>query len=213
MMGATSELRHAPQTAARYGSTAVPLSNLKLAVGQPALTGLGTLAELEILNEPDGTWNGGRNGYYCPFEYAAALSAAYDGHCGALGPTAGAKTADPGIRVVAGGLAAGFDILEDYWEAMRQWSVARRPCGTFPADVLNFHHYTNDGVSAGISPEAANLTTSLFHLCGWRDVWAPTIPIWLSEFGYDVDPRSPQVRARARACVFASVHPARVAVE
>lgn len=64
----TVPVAHMFQFAARYGGTAVPASQLTLAPGQPVKSGLGLLQWLEVQNEPDGTWNNGRNGFYTPFE-------------------------------------------------------------------------------------------------------------------------------------------------
>lgn len=94
---------HMFQWAARYGSNPkVDKSLLRLAPGQPPLVGSGLQPWLEVLNEPDGWW-AGREAYYTPLEYAAALSASYDGHEGRLGPGMGIKAADSGLMVAQGG--------------------------------------------------------------------------------------------------------------
>lgn len=63
----------------------------------------------------------GRKGYHSPVEYAAALSAFYDGHKGAMGPGYGVKTADPTMKVAMGGLVS---IKLDYLTT----SELRFPC-------------------------------------------------------------------------------------
>jgi len=61
------------------------------------------------------------------------LSAAYDGHCGSMGPGLGARAADANMRVAMAGIAG---INVQYLEAMRLWAAANRPCdGAFPAQV------------------------------------------------------------------------------
>ena len=96
---------HAFQVAARYGATKVPAAQLQLASGQRKSTGLGVLKHIEMLNEPDGWW-AGREHFMKPYEIAAMLSAAYDGHEATL-PGArsgiGIKNADPSMQVVMPG--------------------------------------------------------------------------------------------------------------
>jgi hypothetical protein len=174
---------HAFQVGARYGRTPVPLGQLKLAPGQPPKTALGILDWFEPMNEVDGTWNDGRNGFYASVEYAAHLSAAYDGHGGSMGAGMGILAADPTMRVATSGLA-GFDTAADYFETMRLWSVAHRPAGDFPAHALNVHHYSqNAAATAGISPEDDRLAEKLAALCAYRDAALPGKQVWLSEFG------------------------------
>ena len=97
---------------------------------------------LRVFNEVNGFWNGGRGGYFTPYEYAAMLSAAYDGHAGALGPGYGARTADPSIKVAMSGLSAQTGIIGinfDYLEAMHLWVLHNRPNRDFPAQAINVH--------------------------------------------------------------------------
>jgi hypothetical protein len=176
---------HVYQLAARYGKTPVPLANLRLAPGQPQATALGTMTGVEVFNEVDGTWNGGRNGYFASYEYAAMLSAAYDGHEGSLGPLMGAKQADPGFPVVHSGLA-GLDLAPEYFEGVRQWALAYRADGKFPADALNVHSYCRDPTGThGVAPENCTVEADLARICLWRDTYAPTLPLYFSEWGYD----------------------------
>ena len=186
---------HAFQVAARYGAVAVPAGQLLLAPGQPARSGLGTMRELEILNEANGDWEG-REAYFAPYEYAALLSAAFDGHGGALGAGFGARAADPAFRVVMTGLSwpqgPSPQTTVDYLEAMRSWAAAHRADGEFPADVLNVHYYCR-GDSAGTAPEECGLTETLSALCAYRDAHLPALELWLSEFGYDTNAPSPQL--------------------
>jgi len=61
---------HAFQLAARYGRTAVPLNQLKLASNQNKTTGSDLLKYIEFWNEQNGWWSG-REAYFSPYEYSA----------------------------------------------------------------------------------------------------------------------------------------------
>lgn len=185
--------RYMFQFAARYGATRVAPEKLMLEGRNEPNSGLGLIQYMEHWNEPDKWWRG-REGYFTPFELAAMCSADYDGHEGALGEGYGAKNADPHMKFVMGGLA---DMSLDYIKAMKLWSDTYRKSG-FPADVLNVHHYSN--ISGGqeanlkkaISPEDDSLKYKLKELVYYRDRHLPGKEIWLSEFGYDTNPNSPQ---------------------
>jgi len=185
------------QYVARYGAQTQEEHDLNLAVGQKRISGLNLLAGIEVWNEPDKWWRG-RAGYFHPFEYAAFLSADYDGHNGRLGALHGAKNADPQMPVLMGGIA-GLDT--NYIEAIRIWSLYNRSDARFPADVLNFHHYSNDAggqddrANYGISPEDDRLMQRLQALVSYRNRVLPEQKIFLSEFGYDSNPKSIQAPA------------------
>ena len=180
------------QFAARYGFTKVPDANLRVAAGQPRTSGARLVSYFENWNEPDKNWKG-RDGNFTPYELAAMSSADYDGHRGAMGTTFGVKQADPTAKFVMGGLAfpkAG------YLSLMKLWADYNRG-GQFPADVINVHHYSNNGAdqtsgTVGISPEDDNLKGKMAALVAWRDANVPAAEFWLSEFGYDVNPGSVQ---------------------
>ena len=186
---------HAFQVAARYGRVAVPASELLLAPGQPVRSGLGTMGELEVLNEANGDWKG-REAYFAPYEYAALLSAAYDGHEGSLGAGMGARAADPAMRVIMTGLSwpdgPSPQTTIDYLESVRQWAFANRKDRAFPAQVLNIHFYCR-GPSVGTSPEECGLAEMLSAVSAYRDAKLPGLELWLSEFGYDTNAPSPQL--------------------
>lgn len=183
---------HLFQYAARYGSKSVLDSLLKLAPGQPRRTGLNSLNYVENWNEPDKTWRG-REGRFTPYELAAMCSADYDGDRGRMGKTVGVHNADPKMRLVMGGLAG---IHLDYLKAMKFWADTHRD-GDFPADVINFHHYSSDGTDeqgfkkTGISPEADHLREKFTEVVVWLNTFVPKCELWVTEFGYDTDPRSP----------------------
>ena len=183
---------HLYQYAARYGSSPVPDASIRIAADQPRRTGLGSLHYLENWNEPDKTWRG-REGRFAPFELAAMCSADYDGDKGRMGKTAGVRAADPKMRLVMGGLAG---VRLQYLRAMKLWAEVHRG-GDFPADVINLHHYSSDGPddqgfkTTGISPEADHLRERFAEVVAWRNVNVPKCELWVTEFGYDTDPRSP----------------------
>lgn len=174
------------QFAARYGTGTVTDSLLKLRPDQARISGSGLVRYLENWNEPDKWWFT-RKGYFTPDELATMCSADYDGHENTVGPGKGMKTADPQIKMVMGGLAT---LNLEYLRCMKLWSDFNRASG-FPADVLNFHHYSGNGAH-GISPEADSLKYKLKALAGFRDTCLPGREIWLSEFGYDTNPDSEQ---------------------
>lgn len=183
---------HLFQYAARYGTKPVIDDDLKLAAGQHRRSGLGTLRYLENWNEPDKWWQG-RAGYFRAYEYAAMCSADYDGHQGALGATVGIKNADRDLRLVMAG-TAGLQL--DYLKCIRFWSQHFRS-GSVPFDVLNVHHYANTGGEqrqgqGGISPEADRLLERLRTLVDYRNRYLPDKELWVTEFGYDTHPASPQ---------------------
>ncbi len=184
--------RHMYQYAARYGKTKVPLQNLLLNTGQIEKTGLDLLEYYENWNEQDAWWQG-RDGWFSPYEYAAMSSADIDGHMGALGDGYGIKTADPAAKMVMAGTAK-LDL--EYIKSMMFWSKFNRN-GDFPADVINFHHYSNDnggqGTSTvGVSPEADDLKGRIQELVTFRDTYMHGKGIWITEFGYDTHGSSVQ---------------------
>ena len=181
------------QFVARYGANSVPASNLLLKPNQAPKSGLGYIKYVESWNEPDKWWKG-RKGHFTPFELAAMCSAGYDGHEGSLGSGHGAKVADPNIKFVMGGLA---NLSLEYIKAMKLWSDFNRTTG-FPSDVINVHHYSNTtgGPNAvlkkALSPEDDSLKYKLKELVEYRNQYLPGKEVWISEFGYDTNPNSPQ---------------------
>ena len=181
------------QFAARYGRRAVPLPQLKLGADQPKKSGLGLIRYLENWNEPNKNWRG-KLAEFSPDQFAAMCSADYDGDQGRMGPGFGVKAADPSMKLVMGGLV-GVNI--PFIDGMRRWSLAHRS-GSLPFDVINVHTYCNDAKggeglgTTGISPEASDLYGRLSALAQWRDQHATKCEVWLSEFGYDVNPQSGQ---------------------
>lgn len=114
------------QFAARYGNNKVVDGGLLKVNSAPRWSndnpnevkiGLGLVQYIECDNERDKWWKG-RKAYQTGREYAANLSAFYDGHKKSLGKDVGAKNADPTIKVVMAGLA---DPSTDYLQGMIDW--------------------------------------------------------------------------------------------
>ena len=85
-------------------------------------------------------------------------SADYDGDQGRLGKSFGVKQADPNMRMVMGGLSGKYPTstwpasITSYLDGVRTWAQTNR-AGSFPADVINVHHYLRSGPSsAAVSP-------------------------------------------------------------
>ncbi len=189
---------HLFQFMARYGSTAVDVGRLKLAPDQRKVSGLGLISYVENWNEPDAWFRvkdsqPGSPGYFSAAQFGAMASADYDGHCTALGPTFGARNADPSARLVMGGLAGltNGDFNLPFLRELKTWADQQRG-GSFPADVLNVHHYSSQSGGTGISPEQDGLFDKLRTLVKFRDESLPEQELWLSEFGYDINGSSPQ---------------------
>jgi hypothetical protein len=192
------------QYAARYGSTKVADSLLKLAPGQTRASGLGFLQYIEDWNEEDAWWVlGNGQPVFAPDAYAAMASADCDGDQGRLGKTLGMKQADPSIKCVMGGLAGKGTPntvweadIEQYLDGVQAWAATHRG-GDFPADVINVHYYSFGPDAAGtpnprpaLSPEDDHVTEVMTRLRAYRDAHLPGKELWLSEFGYDTDPQS-----------------------
>ena len=181
------------QFAARYGSTQVAPEKLKLAPNQAKKSGLGYLQYYENWNEPDGWW-GGRSDYFTPYEYAAMSSADYDGHESTMGKDKGLKNADPAAKLVMSGIAIPS---VDYLRAMQFWFAHNRKDKKFVFDVLTVHHYSNEGggqavMRKGISPEQDDLKGIMQRIVDFRNQQAPDKEVWMTEFGWDTNPVTPQ---------------------
>jgi hypothetical protein len=130
--------------------------------------GQGSVGFIEVFNEPDASWHGGDNinqhltgwsigadptqvtqYYFRPDQYAAMLSAVYDGNqnssfykitnaSGTIGHW-GIHNLSPDTKVVLAGTA---DLRYDYLYFMRKkWDELRGP-GNYPFDIVNYHFYS-----------------------------------------------------------------------
>src|SRR5690606_18787840 len=171
------------QFVARYGHNEVADNLLRTTEASPKKSGLGLIRYFENWNEPNGWW-GNPTEHFTPYQFAAFCSASYDGHLNQMGEGFGVKNADPNIKFVFGGLA---ELSLSYVQAMKLWSDQYRS-GSFPADVINLHHYCNtvgkqhgEADAYGISPEEDQLKAKLEKVVAWRDRHLPGKELWLSE--------------------------------
>jgi endoglucanase len=194
------------QFAARYGYNKAVQSDFVKVNSNPRWEGdklnqmqkgLGLIKYIECDNERDKWWKG-RKAYQTGREYAANLSAFYDGHKQKLGKDVGVKNADPSMKVVMAGLA---DPSTDYVRGMIDWCRENRGFrkdGSIDLcwDIINFHYYTNESsLKRGVAPEllsndkyAVDLAASFIQLSQSLNLG---IPVWVTEAGYDLDQNSP----------------------
>ncbi len=163
--------------------------------------GTGLVEYIECNNEPNRWWKPNKVAQQTAEEYAANLSAFYDGHKGTLGPDVGVKTADPEMQVVMGGIAKADP---KYVHDMVEWCRTHRGYkadGTVNLcfDVINYHHYAHNrdevkgrtnqrGVAPELSPSAD--LASKFRV--FSDEKTQGIEVWNTEVGYDVNEHSVQ---------------------
>jgi endoglucanase len=159
--------------------------------------GLGYIKYLECENERDKWWKG-RKAYQTAREYAANLSAFYDGHKNTMGPGVGVKNADPTMQVVLGGTASA---QTDYIRGIIDWCKEYRGYkadGTVDLcfDIINYHCYANSsGVSQsassarGAAPEVVPISTNADAFVKIAQEYNKEV--WITEAGYDINPGSP----------------------
>lgn len=202
------------QFAARYGknksidSSLVKVNTVPRWNGDRINTvkiGMDLVKYVECSNEPDKWWRG-KAAEMTPMEYAANLSAFYDGHKGTLGKNVGIKTADTSIKVVLGGLAKA-DL--NYIKAMVQWCKDNRGLNKDGSvnlcfDVINYHLYSNDNTGwfkkfvnkkRGVAPELNVMGDVADEFVDYAATLAPAsrkIEVWTTESGYDLQPTSVQ---------------------
>ena len=189
------------QFAARYGSNKNVGPALVTVDSKPRWTGdnvntvkigLGTVKYVECDNERDKWWKG-EKAQQSAEEYAANMSAFYDGDKGRLGKGVGVKNADPNMMVVMAGLSKPETA---YVQRMINWCKLHRGYKRDGSvnlcfDVINFHYYNNaPNINRGVAPElskAAELADGFVRLGK-----AYHLPVWVTETGYDINPGSPQ---------------------
>jgi len=159
--------------------------------------GLGTVKYIECDNERDKWWKGAK-AQQSADEYAANMSAFYDGDKGRLGKGVGAKTADPNMKIVMAGLSKPDPA---YVQQMINWCKIHRGYKADGSvnlcfDVINFHYYSgNESSPGGNSTEglAPELSKAGAIADGFvRLGKAYHLPVWVTETGYDLNPGSPQ---------------------
>jgi endoglucanase len=198
------------QFAARYGKNSALNPALVRVNPAPRWTndppntvkiGLGLVNFIECDNERDKWWKG-RKAYQTGREYAANMSAFYDGHKNTMGPGVGVKNADPTMTVVMGGLCSTTNGT-DYIRGMIDWCREFRghtPNGSVNLcwDVINYHLYpdnansTQSGFSTrGAAPELSTASVVARSVLQLAREACHNMPVYLSETGYDLHPGSP----------------------
>ncbi|PKK35686.1 carbohydrate-binding protein [Siphonobacter sp. SORGH_AS_0500] len=196
------------QYAARYGSnTNVDPSLMSVNSSQrwnndginTVKIGLNLIKYIECENERDKWWKG-RKAYQTSREYAANLSAFYDGHKNTMGPGVGIKNADPNMKVVVAGLAAAS---VDYIKGMIDWCKEYRGYKADGSvnlcwDVINYHLYSDDGAmmqngmaSRGAAPEVTRVRQIASDFNTLAHQQSQGMPVWVTETGYDLNQGSP----------------------
>jgi len=196
------------QFVARYGSNAnVSPGLLRVNTGtrwpgdgvNQVSAGLGVVKYIECDNERDKWWKG-RKAYQTGREYAANLSAFYDGHKNTMGAGVGVKNADPNVQVVMAGVAApSIDYVRGMIDWCRQYR-GTRPDGSVDLcwDVINYHLYPNDvhssqggNATRGAAPEVSEAGQVAQDFVKMAHQYANDMPVWVTETGYDTNPGSP----------------------
>ena len=155
--------------------------------------GLNTIHYMECNNEMDKWWLG-RQAYQTGREYAANLSAYYDGHKNTMGPGVGVKNADPSMLVAMCGTASPST---DYFRGIIDWCKQYRgynPDGSVNLcfDIVNVHYYAgNASTNSGIAPELSLEDSIASAFINMVHQYANDMPVWVTESGYDLNPGSP----------------------
>lgn len=160
--------------------------------------GLNLIKYIECDNERDKWWKG-RKGYQTAREYAANLSAFYDGHKNTMGTAVGVKNADPNMKVVIAGLVTGSDYVKGMVDWCKQFRGYKADGSVNLCwDIVNFHLYTDDASSSqsgtstrGAAPEVTNANTILDKFIEVSHDVSQDMPVWITEAGYDVNQGSP----------------------
>jgi endoglucanase len=190
------------QYAARYGSNKNVNRALVSVNSTPRWTadrvnvvkiGMGLVKYIECNNEEDKWWRG-RGAYQTGREYAANLSAFYDGNMNTMGPGAGVKNADSTILVVMGGTASA---TTDYVRGMIDWCKQYRGYKADGSvnvcwDIINYHFFSNDARSSqngsatrGAAPEIAGTKEAAASFISMAHQYLSDMPVWMTEAGYD----------------------------
>ena len=170
------------ETAARYGSTSHPADDLHT---EDKKSGLGWITAYELWSEPNnppewGDWAASMDKYFELFRKGAEA----------------VKRADPASKVSIAGFSG---IPLETIDRMRTYQYPDGKNVLDFTDILNVHYYTTrqEPEWATIDPknnrhgehsgEVATFEKMLRDLADWRDHFKPSMPIWLTETGYDVD--------------------------
>lgn len=178
---------------ARYGSnSSIPSSYNSQYQENDGLYGLNLIDFFEYENEIEANWIQ-YDGYYNPHEFAAMMSAVYDGHKGALGIGFGVKQADPNMKVGNAGLVSpNLDFIKE----MMSWWDTYRGIGDYPFDFYSVHHYNafrnepytpvwSSVPAYGLPPEQGDIIPLMKNMSDFRDKFTPNLEIAITETGYD----------------------------
>jgi len=195
------------QFAARYGRNKQVDPNLVRVSPEPNYNpnekkiGMGLIQYIECNNEPNRTWKPTKVAYQNAEQYAANLSAFYDGHKNSMGPGVGVKNADSTMVVVMGGITPGDPKFVD---DMIEWCRKHRGLKSDGSvdlcfDVINYHSYAHNrniergkSKQRGRAPELASTQAIGKNFVDYRVKKGLDLQIWVTEFGYDVNPHSVQ---------------------
>jgi hypothetical protein len=162
-------------------------------VVRTAETGMNLIKYIECENERDKWWKG-RKAYQTGFEYAANLSAFYDGNKNTMGAGVGVKNADPNIKVVIGGIAS---TSTDYVRAIIDWCRENRGYKADGSvnlcfDVINYHSYANNAGNSqggqstrGAAPEVSGSAACANDFAQLAREY--NLEAWITETGYDLN--------------------------
>lgn len=160
--------------------------------------GTGLVSYMECDNERDKWWKG-RVAYQTAREYAANMSAFYDGHKNTMGPGVGVKNADPQMKVVVAGLVSG----PEYVRGMVDWCREFRGYKSNGEvdlcwDVINYHIYTDNTSSSqsgtsdrGAAVEVTNAHERTQNFVKVANELCYGMPVWITETGFDIHQDSP----------------------
>ncbi|TLV00696.1 carbohydrate-binding protein [Dyadobacter luticola] len=160
--------------------------------------GLNLVKYIECDNERDKWWKG-RKAYQTAREYAANLSAFYDGHKNTMGAGIGIKNADPNMKVVIAGLVTGPDYIKGMVDWCKQYRGYKADGSVNLCwDIVNFHLYVDNATlnqsgtsTRGAAPEVTNAKQIVDDFMKTSHEVSQDMPVWITETGYDVNQGSP----------------------
>jgi hypothetical protein len=163
------------QLVARYGSVKYDKTLLETA---DKVSGLNYIRYYEDDNEPDYWWE---SPLWPAEKYAIYCNAVHDGYNvtpNTSYPLVGIKSVDPLAMHVLAGLAINDSV---YIQKILNASKSR-----IPFDVINIHTYCTDNKN-GYSPENEQygLEKKLEKFMQWKNRTLPSLPVWITEFGWD----------------------------
>ncbi|TKC06170.1 beta-galactosidase [Pedobacter frigoris] len=203
-----AQAKAAFQLAARYGSNKNVDPKLVSVITAIRWTGdtpnaikigLGLIKYIECDNERDKWWKGPKAEQSAE-EYAANMSAFYDGNKGKLGKNVGVKSADPNMMVVMGGLSRpdpNFVIKMIAWCKKNRGTKADGSVDLC-FDIINYHFYSNNASTnegngfIGVAPELSDIGDVADKFLKMSKEHANNMPVWMTETGYDINPNTPQ---------------------